>query len=40
LFCSDLEAENADVPNGNMAEPDMDGEEMSVAVTRKRKRKK
>ncbi|KAM8855706.1 transmembrane protein 237A-like [Spinachia spinachia] len=36
----DQEAENADVPNGNMAEPGADGEEMIAAVSRKTKRKK
>ncbi|XP_031150848.1 transmembrane protein 237A [Sander lucioperca] len=36
----DQEAEHADVPNGNMAESDMDGEERTVAVTRKTRRKK
>uniref|UniRef100_G3NYT1 Transmembrane protein 237a n=1 Tax=Gasterosteus aculeatus TaxID=69293 RepID=G3NYT1_GASAC len=40
LLRSDQEAENADVPNGNMAEPDMDGEEMTSAVSRRTKRKK
>ncbi|XP_040057554.2 transmembrane protein 237A isoform X1 [Gasterosteus aculeatus] len=39
-FTIDQEAENADVPNGNMAEPDMDGEEMTSAVSRRTKRKK
>ncbi|XP_034741088.1 transmembrane protein 237A [Etheostoma cragini] len=34
------EAEQADVPNGNMAESDMDAEERTVAVTRKTRRKK
>ncbi|KAF1383031.1 hypothetical protein PFLUV_G00150030 [Perca fluviatilis] len=36
----DLEAEHGDVPNGNVAESDMDGEERTVAVTRKTRRKK
>ncbi|KAM7380024.1 hypothetical protein PAMP_003351 [Pampus punctatissimus] len=36
----DQEAENADMPNGNMAEPMMDGEEMTVAVTRRTKKKR
>ncbi|XP_053184045.1 transmembrane protein 237A-like [Scomber japonicus] len=36
----DQEAENADVPNGDMADPTMDGEEMTVAVTRRTKRKR
>ncbi|XP_040004679.1 transmembrane protein 237A isoform X2 [Xiphias gladius] len=36
----DMEAEHADVPNGNLAEPATDGEEMTVAVTRKTKRKR
>ncbi|CAK6980694.1 transmembrane protein 237A-like [Scomber scombrus] len=36
----DQEAENADVPNGDMAEPTMDGEDMTVAVTRRTKRKR
>ncbi len=37
---SDQDTEHADVPNGNMDEPVMDGEEMTVAVTRKTKRKR
>eukprot|EP00064_Thunnus_orientalis_P007712 superscaffoldBa00000873_g7734 len=36
----DQEAENADMPNGDMSEPMMDGEEMTVAVTRRTKRKR
>ncbi|MEQ2259228.1 hypothetical protein XENORESO_008666 [Xenotaenia resolanae] len=36
----DLETEHGDVPNGNMAEVVGEGEEMTVAVTRKTKRKK
>ncbi|XP_049449437.1 transmembrane protein 237A-like [Epinephelus fuscoguttatus] len=36
----DQETEHADVPNGNMAEPDAGGEEMNVAVTRKTKKKR
>ncbi|GAA6232680.1 transmembrane protein 237A-like [Lates japonicus] len=36
----DQETEHADVPNGNMAELAEDGEEMTVAVTRKTKRKR
>jgi len=37
---SDQETEHADVPNGNMAESVMDGEEMAVAVTRRTKKKR
>lgn len=40
VLMSDQETEHADVPNGNMAEPAVDGEEMTVAVTRKTKRKR
>ncbi|XP_047225809.1 transmembrane protein 237A-like isoform X1 [Girardinichthys multiradiatus] len=36
----DLETEHGDVPNGNMTEVVGEGEEMTVAVTRKTKRKK
>ncbi|XP_070694641.1 transmembrane protein 237A-like [Pempheris klunzingeri] len=36
----DQEAEQADMPNGNMAESVMGGEETTVAVTRKTKRKR
>ncbi|XP_038575953.1 transmembrane protein 237A-like isoform X2 [Micropterus salmoides] len=36
----DQEAEHADMPNGNMDESIMDGEETTVAVTRKTKRKR
>ncbi|XP_072253525.1 transmembrane protein 237A-like [Leuresthes tenuis] len=36
----DQEMEHADVPNGNMAESVMDGEEMAVAVTRRTKKKR
>ncbi|KAM4559259.1 transmembrane protein 237A-like [Odontesthes bonariensis] len=36
----DQETEHADVPNGNMAESVMDGEEMAVAVTRRTKKKR
>uniref|UniRef100_A0A3Q3BB18 Transmembrane protein 237a n=1 Tax=Kryptolebias marmoratus TaxID=37003 RepID=A0A3Q3BB18_KRYMA len=34
------ETEHADIPNGNSAEPIIDGEEMTVAVTRKTKKKR
>lgn len=37
---SDQESENADMPNGNMTEPTVDGEEMTVAVTRRTKKKR
>ncbi|KAL6100556.1 tmem237 [Pungitius sinensis] len=36
----DQEAENADVPNGDMAQPDVDAEELASAASRKTKRKK
>ncbi|XP_073330271.1 transmembrane protein 237A [Pagrus major] len=36
----DQDTENADLPNGNMDEALMDGEETTVAVTRKTKRKR
>ncbi|XP_042370678.1 transmembrane protein 237A, partial [Plectropomus leopardus] len=36
----DHEAENADLPNGDAAEPDADAEETTAAVTRKTKRKR
>ncbi|XP_029967962.1 transmembrane protein 237A-like [Salarias fasciatus] len=36
----DLETEHADTPNGNMSEPMVDGEETTVAVTRRTKRKR
>lgn len=38
-FLSDQEAEHAEVPNGDMAEPPTDGEETTVVV-RKTKRKR
>lgn len=37
---SDQDTEHADVPNGNADEPLVDGEEMTVAVTRKTKKKR
>ncbi|XP_029386788.1 transmembrane protein 237A-like [Echeneis naucrates] len=37
---SDQETEHAGVPNGNVAEPTTDGEETTVAVTRKTRRKR
>ncbi|XP_034042841.1 transmembrane protein 237A [Thalassophryne amazonica] len=37
---TDQEAEHTDLPNGNTAEGVMDGEEMTVAVTRRNKRKR
>lgn len=40
LVTSDQDAEHADMPNGDRAESIMDGEEMTVAVTRKTKRKR
>lgn len=40
FLMTDQDTENADLPNGNMDEALMDGEETTVAVTRKTKRKK
>lgn len=37
---SDQEAEHADLPNGNLPESVEDGEETTVAVTRRTKRKR
>lgn len=40
LVTSDQDVEHDDLPNGNTAEPAGDGEEMTVAVTRRTKRKR
>lgn len=40
ISLSEHETEHADMPNGNIAESVIDGEEMNVAVTRRTKRKR